>query len=173
MRVNAFGAGIDDFISKPFHPSELAARVYSVLRRCDKTIDPQTEKLDIGKYDFYQTEDNQNAWHLDTLSMKLIANDGASVALTTSDLDILKIFLMYPEEILDREFLVNKLKKRSHSAEDRTIDVRVGILRKKLNDPKHQLIKTIHHKGYVLAAKVKSSICKPAINPKVLSSYAT
>ena len=93
--------------------------------------------------------------------MKLIANDGTSVALTVSDIDVLKIFLMHPEEILDREFLVNKLKKRSHSAEDRTIDVRVGILRKKLNDPKHQLIKTIHNKGYVLAAKVKSSTSEP------------
>ncbi|MBF0623510.1 MAG: response regulator [Magnetococcales bacterium] len=150
-RIIGLEMGADDYVAKPFHPRELLARVKSVLRRTrtptggDRPSDPEDALFRFS------------GWKLDGLSRDLVAPDGEVVPLTGSEHALLKIFLNHPNRVLSRDQLLDL----SHGGEtdhfDRTIDMQVSRLRKRLRDDPRSphLIKTVRSAGYVFCARVE------------------
>ncbi|MCR6630572.1 MAG: response regulator [Magnetospirillum sp.] len=154
-RVVGLEMGADDYIAKPFSARELLARVKAVLRRGiprrhgegeDGTkIAPAKEMLEFS------------GWRLDVGLRQLRSADGVLVELTSGEFDLLHAFLLNPQRILNRDQLLDLARGRVSGPFDRTIDVQVGRLRRKLEiDPKKpELIKTVRGGGYMLAAEVR------------------
>lgn len=96
-------------------------------------------------------------WRLDISHRKLHSSDGVLVELTSGEFDILLVFLLHPQQVLNRDQLLDFARGRVAGPLDRTIDVQVGRLRRKLEaDPKDpELIKTVRGGGYVLTAEVR------------------
>jgi two-component system OmpR family response regulator len=96
------------------------------------------------------------AWELDTAARRLTGPDGRDTALTTGEFDLLCAFARHPGRVLSRDFLLEQTRGRDGAPFDRTIDVQVGRLRKKLetdpDDP--QIIKSVRGAGYILVAPV-------------------
>ncbi|MEP7295274.1 MAG: response regulator transcription factor [Burkholderiales bacterium] len=148
-KVVGLEVGADDYVTKPFDLRELLARVKAVLRRiapaeAAPAADARREKLRFA------------AWELDTAARRLTAPDGRDTALTTGEFDLLSAFARHPGRVLSRDFLLEQTRGRDGAPFDRTIDVQVGRLRKKLetdpDDP--QIIKSVRGAGYILVAPV-------------------
>lgn len=156
-RVVGLEMGADDYIAKPFSARELLARIKAVLRRGGprgqeaegeaETIVPAKEVLEFS------------GWRLDVGLRQLHSPDGVLVELTSGEFDLLHAFLLTPQRILNRDHLLDLARGRVSGPFDRTIDVQVGRLRRKLEiDPKKpELIKTVRGGGYMLAAEVRRS----------------
>jgi two-component system OmpR family response regulator len=146
-RVVGLEIGADDYVSKPFEPRELLARIRAVLRRAPMraagSAPAAAEKLRFG------------AWSLDTGSRELRHQDGVLVPLSTSEYRLLCVFLMHPRVVLSRERLVELAHKRDLQPEDRAIDIQVYRLRQRLRDTgEGQLLRTVRNSGYVLDTDV-------------------
>lgn len=153
-RVVGLEMGADDYIAKPFSARELLARIKAVLRRGGprgqetegeaETIAPTKEVLEFS------------GWRLDVGLRQLHSQDGVLVELTSGEFDLLHAFLLTPQRILNRDQLLDLARGRVSGPFDRTIDVQVGRLRRKLEiDPKKpELIKTVRGGGYILASEV-------------------
>ena len=149
-KVVGLEVGADDYVTKPFDLRELLARVKAVLRRiapaerAAPAADAHREKLRFA------------AWELDTAARRLTGPDGRDTALTTGEFDLLCAFARHPGRVLSRDFLLEQTRGRDGAPFDRTIDVQVGRLRKKLetdpDDP--QIIKSVRGAGYILVAPV-------------------
>ncbi len=141
-RVAGLELGADDYLPKPFTTRELLARLRAVLRRAGGGVD---EILDFA------------TWRLDVGRRRLTARDGMLVGLTSGEYDLLLVFLRHPRQVLNRDELLDLARGRVAGPEDRTIDVQVGRLRRKLEaDPKApDLIKTVRGGGYMLATEVR------------------
>ena len=150
-RIVGLEVGADDYISKPFEPRELLARVRSVLRRITPGL-PIESNNEGMIYSF------QN-WQLDAAGRKLIDADGELVSLTSGEFDMLLAFVTHPNRVLSRDQLLDLLASGYRPAYDRSIDVRLGRLRRKIEiDPKApELIKTIRNVGYIFSTTVKKS----------------
>ena len=148
-RVVGLEIGADDYVPKPFEPRELVARVRSVLRRMDETsARPATEEAR-PVYTF-------DGWRLDTSSMDLFDPKGESVQLTSGEFKLLEAMVTRAGRVLQRDQLLDLVTTNDAPAFDRSIDVRVRRLRKKLGDATEtpKLIKTIRNGGYVFVPKV-------------------
>jgi DNA-binding response OmpR family regulator len=153
-RVVGLEIGADDYITKPFSPRELLARVQSVLRRTrDKTL-PKKE-VD-GDYEFAEFLD----WKLDFGSHHLIAKSGKIIELTGTEFDLMKIFVESPKRVLSRDFLLGKLHGIDWVGYDRGIDGIVSRLRVKTKQDNQSvpLIKTLRGVGYMFTASIKKQI---------------
>jgi len=149
-KVVGLEVGADDYVTKPFDLRELAARVKAVLRRltpdASATAAAPTppERLRFA------------GWRLDTAARSLSNAQGEAVALTTGEFDLLCAFARHPGRVLSRDFLLEQTRGREAAPFDRTIDVQVGRLRKKIeanaDDP--QLIKSVRGAGYILVPPV-------------------
>jgi two-component system, OmpR family, response regulator len=150
-RVVGLEVGADDYILKPFHLREVLARVRTVLRRAQARA-PVAD--DGGKHKPGFVFDG---WRLDQERRQLTAPDGSDVSLTTSEFNLLCIFLRQAHRILDRDQLMDLMHGRGWEAYDRTIDAQVSRLRKKIErDPKiPAIIKSVRSVGYVLTANVE------------------
>jgi two-component system, OmpR family, response regulator len=148
-RVVGLEIGADDYVSKPFEPRELVARIRAVLRRAPaRTAGAAAGSLLPATLRF-------GAWRLDTGSRELRHDDGVLVPLSTSEYRLLCVFLMHPRVVLSRERLVELAHRRDLQPSDRTIDIQVYRLRQRLRDAgEGQLLKTIRNSGYVLDADV-------------------
>ncbi len=148
-RVVGLELGADDYVSKPFEPRELLARVRTVLRRSKPTDQPQ----ELGKQKKLAFDD----WSLDMNARELTAPSGEVVRLTTAQFDILAVLVTHPNESLNRDQILDLARNRMGTPFDRSIDVHVGHLRKKFQiDPKNpEFIKTVHGIGYLFSADVK------------------
>ena len=97
-----------------------------------------------------------NSWSLDPAARRLLNAEGVEVALTTGEYDLLHTFLRHPGRVLSRDFLLEETRGREAGPFDRTIDVQVGRLRKKIEvsaeDP--QIIKSVRGAGYIFVAPV-------------------
>ncbi len=145
-RVLGLEMGADDYVTKPFEPRELLARIKSVLRRLTavERTDPNApahmgDRMPFGRFT------------LDTASHRLIGEDGNEVAITSMEFDLLKAFADNPDKVLTRDQLLNLAHKRDWDPYDRSIDIRITRLRRKIErDPsKPEIIKTVRGAGYI------------------------
>ncbi len=139
-RIVGLEVGADDYIAKPFNPRELLARVRAVLRR-SKRAPGDTEASDGISF---------GPFTLDLAAHQLLRN-GAQVALTSGEFDLLAILAEHPHKVLHRDRILDLLTGAERSPFDRSIDVRVTRLRSKIEpDPSNPVyIKTIWGKGYM------------------------
>ncbi len=144
-RIIGLEVGADDYLPKPFNPRELLARISAVLRRTRGLGSPSTER---GGRSF-----TFSGWTLDTLKRELTAPSGVVVDLSTGEYDLLLAFLEAPQRVLTREFLLDAARNRAIEGYDRSIDVQVSRLRRKL-DGREDLIKTVRGAGYLFATDV-------------------
>jgi two-component system, OmpR family, response regulator len=153
-RVIGLEIGADDYVVKPFSPRELVARIRAVLRRAAK-ITPEADDLPFA-YEF-------NDWRLEPAGRILRAPTGAIVDITSGEFDLLVAFVARPQRVLTRDQLLDLAKGRSSGVVDRSIDVQISRLRRKIEaDPREPaIIKTIRSGGYVFTAQVQA-IRQPA-----------
>jgi two-component system OmpR family response regulator len=143
-RIIGLEVGADDYLPKPFNPRELLARINAVLRR-SRTASPSMDRTGRG-FAF-------DGWRLDTLKRELTNPQGVVVDLSTGEYDLLLAFLEAPQRVLSRDFLLDAARNRTAEAFDRTIDVQVSRLRRKIGGPA-DLIKTVRGAGYMFTADV-------------------
>jgi two-component system OmpR family response regulator len=154
-KVAGLEVGADDYIVKPFHLRELLARVRSVMRRYDQRIAnaAQSSSTDSAANVKVQFGDCQ----LDLHTRQLVRRAGKPVQLSNGEFELLSAFLEHPRRVLSRDQLMDFARGRHADLYDRSIDVQVGRLRRKLEaDPKQpEVIKTVHGAGYMFTLAVQ------------------
>jgi len=146
-RVVGLEVGADDYIAKPFDPRELRARLKSVIRRCQaRSAERPASAGGAG-----QRRIAVGLCTLDLDAHRLFGADGQEIALTSMEFDLLKVFAAHPHQVLDRDRLLTLTRNRDWEPFDRSIDIRIARLRRKIEpDPdRPQLIKTIRGAGYM------------------------
>jgi len=150
-KVVGLEVGADDYVTKPFDLRELLARIRAVMRRLAPAAAPVTAAPAPPS-----TRLQFAGWILDTAARRLTRPQGQEVALTTGEFDLLCAFAQHPGRVLSRDFLLEQTRGREAAPFDRTIDVQVGRLRKKMesdaDDP--QIIKSVRGAGYILVPTV-------------------
>jgi len=141
-RIVGLEMGADDYVTKPFEPRELLARVKSVLRRSQETSEREVESGSRVKFGDYL---------LDLDGHQLLDKDEQAVSLTSMEFDLLKAFAENPNKVLDRDRLLSLSHNRDWDPFDRSIDIRITRLRRKIEaEPsKPQIIKTVRGAGYI------------------------
>jgi two-component system OmpR family response regulator len=149
-RIIGLEMGADDYLPKPFHLRELLARVKSVLRRASAR---STEKAAPGS----RSKARFAGWDLDLSTRELVSPAGSEVRLTTGEFDLLAAFVNHANQVLSRDRLLDLARNREAGPFDRTIDVQVGRLRRKLEDDpqKPTMIKTVRGTGYIFTPTVE------------------
>ncbi|MEM7221376.1 MAG: response regulator [Pseudomonadota bacterium] len=147
-RIVGLEVGADDYVSKPFDLRELLARAKSVLRRAQQETDSGTRPTSAP------ASGNQVRFGrclLDLETRKLTADDGEDVPITQMEFDLLQTFATHPNRVLNRDQLLEMSHNRSWEPFDRSIDIRIARLRRKIEpDPsKPQTIKTVRGAGYI------------------------
>lgn len=141
-RIVGLELGADDYLSKPFNPRELLARIRAVLRRAEAAVHAApAELLRVGSL-------------VMDIARREVRVRGELVPLTTTEFDLLRCFLRYPGQTLSRDALMDMLRGVGYAAYDRSIDVHVKNLRAKIeSDTRHpKYIRTIWGTGYMLTA---------------------
>lgn len=143
-RIIGLEIGADDYITKPFNPRELLARIKSILRRANR-LPQRLQRIAYRTIYFDQ-------WVLHVSRRELIGEDGVAIPLSTGEFVLLTALLNHPRMVLNRDQLLDLTRNRAGEVFDRTIDNQVSRLRKKIErDPKNPtLIKTVWGGGYLL-----------------------
>ena len=145
-RVVGLEVGADDYVTKPFDLRELRARFRALLRRSGRPALPRPApaKAPTALVQFGRVK-------LDMDARQLLQDDGEVVALTSMEFDLLNAFAQNPNRVLTRDRLLDLAHHRDSQPYDRSIDIRIARLRRKIEpDPgKPQVIKTIHGTGYM------------------------
>jgi len=146
-RVLGLELGADDYITKPFEPRELVARVRSILRRYLRAAPQEATANERNVACF-------GNWRFDAARHVLTRADGEEIGLSAAEAALLLTLLRRPNKILSREQLLGE---RDVDPFDRSIDVRISRLRRKLDDDPHnpKLIKTVYGAGYLFSAQVQ------------------
>jgi two-component system OmpR family response regulator len=150
-RIIGLEIGADDYLAKPFNPRELLARIRAVLRRhAFGALAPSGQR--VRRLTFL-------GWRLDCVLRKLTSPQGGAVALTSGEFDLLQAFCEHPGRVLSRDQLLDITQGRAAGAFERSIDVLVSRLRRKIeNDPQRpEVIKTVRSGGYLFTPDVESS----------------
>lgn len=150
-RILGLEMGADDYLTKPFASRELLARVRAILRRArmlpvNLRVSESAHILSFG------------SWRLDTTARHLLDASGTMVSLSGAEYRLLRVFLDHPQRVLNRDQLLNLTQGREAEMFDRSIDILVSRLRRRLNDDKAEssYIKTIRNEGYVFSVAVES-----------------
>ena len=150
-RIIGLEMGADDYLAKPFNPRELLARIKAVLRRAGTLPPTPTELASGGKVLSF------DKWRLDLAKRELKGDDGEMVVLSSGEFDLLQAFAEHPQRVLTRDQLLDLARGRAASLFDRSVDIQVMRLRRKVeSDPKDpQLIKTVRSGGYMFTPSVR------------------
>ena len=146
-RVVGLEMGADDYLSKPFGPRELLARVRALLRRDQRrgaTSEPRRRRYGFDRF----------LVDLDARSVEPV--EGDPLALTTAEFDLLACFVQHPRRVLNRDLILDWTRGRAADPFDRTVDMLISRLRRKLDaaSPSASLISTVRNGGYLFTAKV-------------------
>lgn len=151
-RIVGLEVGADDYVAKPFDLRELLARIKAVLRRL------QLDEPGAAGPECRPSGLSFAGWSLDIGARRLIGPDAKEVALTSGEFELLRAFAEHPGRVLSRDFLLERTRGREAGPYDRTIDVQVGRLRRKIEaDPVNpQIIKSVRSAGYLLVPPVST-----------------
>lgn len=151
-RIVGLELGADDYLGKPFNPRELVARIKAVLRRSGSDDPGPT---DDRIYDFA-------GFRADPAQRCVLAADGAEIELTGAEFDLLRVFLERPARLLSRDQLLDLTQGRDRDPLDRSIDVLMSRLRRKLseNEP-GTIFRTVRNGGYQLSVPVSVQTVAP------------
>lgn len=142
-RIVGLELGADDYVPKPFNPRELIARIRAILRRMEP---PPVER------ELYRV----GAFVIDAAARAVTTEDGTPVELTAGEFDLLACFLSRPQRVLSREQLIEWTRGRDAGPFDRTIDVQMSRLRRKLAEAgASNFFKTVRNGGYVLTESTR------------------
>ena len=147
-RIIGLEVGADDYLPKPFNPRELLARIRAVLRRGAAVASPATEdaakRIAFGPFSV-------------NLDARTLMRDEAEITLTTGEYELLEIFVTHANRALSRDWLMDQLRGFERDPFDRSIDVRVNRLRKKIeDDPSNPAyIRTQRGQGYLFVPQGK------------------
>lgn len=147
-RIIGLEVGADDYLAKPFNPHELLARVKAVLRgTTELPVQSSPQKAPVLRF---------SGWALDRSRRRLQSPAGAIVSLTNGEFDLLVALAEHPQVVLTRDQLLDLARGRSAIAFDRSIDMQVTRLRRRIEaDPEApEFIKTVRNKGYVFTPEV-------------------
>lgn len=148
-RIIGLEAGADDYISKPFHPRELSARIKSVLKRCQKQI-YEGQSPDVAIH--------FDKWILDIQNYQVYDQKNKNTAnLTTKEFLVLKELVMNRNRVLSRDQIFHIFRDYSDDIYDRVVDIQISRIRSKLGDnsKKPKYIKTVRDVGYTFIADIK------------------
>ncbi|MCM5554123.1 response regulator [Pleomorphomonas sp. NRK KF1] len=145
-RVVGLEIGADDYVVKPFGPRELLARIRALLRRASAA--PQQTATRRFAFD---------AFVIDIDARQLVGANGELVGVTSAEFDLLACFVLHPRRVLSRDQILDWTHGRSADPFDRTVDILVSRLRKKLDalSPGCNLINTVRNGGYLLTVPVR------------------
>lgn len=147
-RIIGLEIGADDYVGKPFNPRELVARIRAVLRRAGDQAPVAQPGTRVFRF---------LGFRVDRDARQITDETGAEAPLTAAEFDLLLAFLERPGRVLSREQLLEITQGRSLGAFDRSIDVLISRLRRKLGDTgTFQILKTLRNGGYQLTAKVET-----------------
>jgi two-component system phosphate regulon response regulator OmpR len=151
-RVIGLEVGADDYVAKPFSPRELLARVRALLRRTRAATTAATPVAIPERYCF-------GPFALDIAAHRLL-RDGLEVHITTAEFELLRVFVERPNRVLNRDDIIDLLKGYDRDPFDRTVDIRVTRLRRRIEaNPSHPTyIRTVRGEGYLftpLGAQVR------------------
>jgi two-component system OmpR family response regulator len=148
-RIIGLELGADDYLTKPFVPRELVARIRAVLRRVRMLPPSALAESAVRTIRF-------GDWRLDLLQRNLIDRGGVVTPLGGAEYGLLRLFLDHPQHIFSRDQLLAQLARREFEIEDRSIDLRVSRLRRRLGDHARdpRYIRTVRNEGYVFAQPV-------------------
>ncbi len=147
-RILGLEMGADDYLPKPFNPRELLARIKATLRRASMP----GRGTDINGARRLRFAD----WTLDLSTRHLVNPEGVVMPLSSGEFRLLKILLEHPNRVLSRDQLLDLTRGRDRDPFDRSIDVQVSRLRRRIQDDSQapDIIKTVRSEGYILAAEV-------------------
>jgi len=151
-RIVGLEMGADDYVAKPFNPRELLARVKAVLRRVQSVADGIAAVAHGTRLRF-------EGWSLDLATRDLTSPDGIMVSLSAGEFSLLQVFVEHPRRVLSRDQLLDFARGRSAIPFDRSIDIQVSRLRRRLGDDAKdpQLIKTVRGGGYLFTPEVEAA----------------
>lgn len=149
-RVVGLEMGADDYMPKPFNPRELVARIKAVLWRTRHSYQVHEDRSRDERLSF-------GDWHVDPARRTVVSREGAELPLSSGEFDLLLAFLNNPRRVLSRDQLLDLTQGRSMTPYDRSIDVQVGRLRRKIEaEPKKPtIIKTVRGIGYSFTLPVE------------------
>jgi two-component system OmpR family response regulator len=143
-RIIGLELGADDYLPKPCNPRELLARIKAVLRRR-----PDAVSADRGAGYLFL------GWHLDMVRRELLSPEQVTISLSSGEFGLLRVFIERPQRILSRDQLLEAARGQETESFDRSIDVQISRLRRKLADSEGQsMIRTIRNEGYMFTPKV-------------------
>jgi len=146
-RIIGLELGADDYVVKPFNPRELLARIRAVLRRVSVSAEEDEAAPPVFSFE---------GWTLDSAKRTLVGPDGALVPLGSSEFDLLLAFLERPQRVLNRDQLLDIAHGRVANVLDRSIDVQISRLRRRIepNPAEPTFIKTVRGDGYIFTPAV-------------------
>lgn len=141
-RIHGLELGADDYLTKPFEPEELLARIHAILRRTHCNEITATQSLKFGGIKLMMPE------------RSIIRKDRRKISLTSAEFKMLSLFLENPNQSLSRSRLAEGVAGSKTAVSARAIDVQISRLRSRLGDHNSSIIQTIRNEGYILPVKI-------------------